>query len=139
MATKKALRGGSAVQGDRASSSIHIVVHRLRFVVFQVGERCGLDADVETPRTVVAERNPRKGHLPAVEVARDRDRRGGQLVGLDVVAALEGDARLGGDVQRTVEADGLGDVLPVARRAVVGVRDRVVDRVVESEVPRQRD
>ena len=33
----------------------------------------------------------------------------------------------------------MGDVLPVARRAVVGVRDRVVDRVVESEVPRQRE
>ena len=85
-----------------------------------------------------AERNPREGHLPAVQVARDAYRRGGQLFLLDVVAALERDAHLGCEVDAAVEADVLRDILAVARRAVVDVIDRVGDRVVEAEIPRQR-
>ena len=128
-----------SISDTAAFRLVHVVVHRLRLVVFQVGERRGLDADVETPRTVVAERYPREGHLPAVEVARDGDRRGRELPLLDVEAALEIDAGFGRDIQRAVEPDRLGDVLAVARRAVVDVGDRVVDRVVEAEVPRQRE
>ncbi len=52
------------------SQLIHIVVLRVALVVFQVGERRCLDADVECPATVVTEGYPREGHLPAVQVAR---------------------------------------------------------------------
>ena len=63
-------------------------------VVFEVLQGGGLHADVELPAFTCPGRYPRKTHLPAVQVARNGDRRGRQLVLLDVVTALERDARL---------------------------------------------
>ena len=82
---------------------------------------------------------PRERHLPAVQVARDGDRRGGEFVRLDVVTALEGDAGLGRYGKAAVEADGLRDVLLVSFGRVIARRYVVVDGIVEPEVPRQRE
>ena len=71
-----------------------------------------------------------------MQVARDGDGRCGQLTALDVVTTLEGNTCLGGEVDRAVEADGLRDVAPETRRAVVYIGNRVVDGLVEAQVPR---
>ena len=113
----KTMKNGTRDGGKRPGMHlflIHVVELRLGFVVLEVGERSGLDTDVEAPRAVESERYPREGHLPAVEVARNGHRGGGQLTLLDVVTALEGDTRFGGEVDRTVETEGLGDVLPIS-------------------------
>ena len=117
---------------------VHVVVHGLRLVVLEVGERGGLDADVETPTAVMPERNPGERHLPTMEVARDGNLRRGELVVHDVVTAAERDAGLLADIDRTVETDGLSDVAAVTCGAVVVGRTRIVDRVVEPEIPGKR-
>ena len=72
-----------------------------------------------------------------MQVARNGDRRGRQLVLLDVVTALERDARLRRQIDAAVEADRLRDVLFIAFGRIISPRYGVVDRVVETEVPRQ--
>ena len=44
---------GPFLVGTRVCALIHVVVHRLRLVVFQVGERRGLDADIENLKVKV--------------------------------------------------------------------------------------
>ena len=127
---------GAQSENPTKSPLIQVVVHRLRLVVLQIGQRSGFDADVEAPTAVEAEGDPREGHLPAVQVARDGDGRGGQFAVFEVVTALEGNTRLWRKVHRAVEADCLRDVALKARCAVVYIGDRVVDRVVEAHIPR---
>ena len=74
-----------------------------------------------------------------MQVARNGDRRGRQLVLLDVVTALERDARLRRQIDAAVEADRLRNVLFIAFGRIISPRYGVVDRVVETEVPRQRE
>ena len=120
-------------------ASVHVVVHALALVVFEVGQRRGLHADVEAPALVVAEGNPYERHLPAVQVTCYGDRRGGQLVAHDVVTAGEGYTHLWRDVDTAVESDGLRDVAPVSGGSVVDVAYRIADHVVESDIPRHRE
>ena len=94
---------------------------------------------METPALVVAEGYPREGHLPAVQIARDAYRRSGQFVRGDVVSARECCGHLRREGYAAVEAYRLGDVAAYACGAVVDVADRVVHRIVESYVPRQRE
>lgn len=74
---------------------VHIVVLSIALVVFKVGKRSCLNTDVEGPTLVVAERNPHKRHLPAVQVSRDGYRCHRHLAGREVVTRRGGNHHLG--------------------------------------------
>ena len=79
----------------------------------------------------MAEGDPRERHLPAMQVACNGDGGRSQLLGLEVVTALDCYTHFWQNRNAAVDAERLGDVFLVARRAVVGVRHRIV----ESQVP----
>ena len=68
----------------------------------------------------MAEGDPRERHLPAMQVACNGDGGRSQLFGLEVVTALDCYTHFWQNRNAAVDAERLGDVFLVARRAVVG-------------------
>ena len=118
---------------------VHIVVLRVALVELQVGKRGGLNANVEGPAAVSTERNPCERHLPAVQVARNGNRGHRHLACREVVARGDGNHRLGRQLDATIQTERLRDILAVARSTVVEGLRRVVDTIIETEVPRYRE
>ena len=116
-----------------------VVVHTLTLVVLQIGKRCSLNSDVETPASVRAERYPYKRHLPTVQVTSDGYGCGSQLSVLYIKTAGKCNTRLWCEVYATVEAEGLVYIPLKARRAVVCILDIVADDIVKSDIPRYRE
>lgn len=114
---------------------VHIVVLRIALIVLKVGERCGLNTDVECPALMVTKGYPCERHLPAVQIARDRYRCHRHLACREVVTRCCSNHGLGRELDAGIEVDGLLQVLGISRRAIIRIAGTIVETIVKAEVP----
>ena len=118
---------------------IHIVVLRIALIILQVGKRSRLNADIESPALMGSKGYPSEGHLPAVQITRDGNGGHRHLAGGKVVARGDGNHSLGCQAHTTIDTEGLRDIPAEARSTVIDILHRVVEAIIETEVPRYRE